>query len=70
VTRDQAAAFIADLDELTRKHGIAVSACGCCDSPWLVEVGKDGAYVCQWDEWPSLVASGLDWRPDKADGGD
>lgn len=30
-------AFILELNELTRKHGVSVCGCGCCGSPWLNE---------------------------------
>jgi hypothetical protein len=36
-------AFLRDLAELTRKHGIAIGGCGCCDSPFLCNLdGEDG----------------------------
>ena len=27
--------FLEELTELTKKHGIEICGCGCCDSPWL-----------------------------------
>lgn len=30
-------AFLLELRELTRKHGVAIGGCGCCGSPWLDE---------------------------------
>lgn len=33
------AAFLADLDALTEKHGIAIGGCGCCKSPFLEDKG-------------------------------
>jgi hypothetical protein len=38
---EKVAAFIADLDALTEKHGIAIEGCGCCMSPYLVKAGTD-----------------------------
>jgi len=32
---EKEAAFLIELSELTRKHGIAVGGCGCCGSPFL-----------------------------------
>ena len=29
--------FLIGLTELTRKTGIAISGCGCCSSPYLIE---------------------------------
>ena len=34
-------AFLADLDELTDKHGIAIGGCGCCGSPYLYDIETD-----------------------------
>jgi hypothetical protein len=41
--------FLKELSALTRKHGVQVSGCGCCNSPWLNllgegDVGLDGRY--------------------------
>jgi hypothetical protein len=33
--------FIIGLNELTRKTGIAVGGCGCCSSPFLIELATD-----------------------------
>ena len=30
-------AFLLELRELTRKHGISIGGCGCCGSPFLDE---------------------------------
>lgn len=38
------AAFLVDLTELTRKHGIYIHGCGCCGSPSLNGEPKPGAY--------------------------
>jgi hypothetical protein len=32
---DRMAAFLSDLNSLTRKHHIELCGCGCCGSPWL-----------------------------------
>ncbi len=31
-------AFLKDLDSLTAKHGILIGGCGCCGSPFLLNV--------------------------------
>ena len=33
--KDQIAAFLQELTELTRKHKVAIAGCGCCGSPFL-----------------------------------
>ena len=41
--------FLAELTELTKKHGIAIGGCGCCGSPWItsdVDVGDDQSGYC------------------------
>ena len=35
LTKDQERAFIIELTALTRKHGISIEGCGCCNSPRL-----------------------------------
>lgn len=30
-------AFLQELSELTKKYGVAIDGCGCCDSPYLTE---------------------------------
>ena len=35
------AAFVAELQQLTRKYKVAIAGCGCCQSPWLHPLGED-----------------------------
>jgi len=42
VSQDELNAFLADLSELTRKHGIRIGGCGCCGSPWACALEPDG----------------------------
>ncbi len=30
--------FIEEYDSLCRKHGFYIGACGCCDSPWVIDL--------------------------------
>ena len=30
--------FLTELEQLTRKHKLKISACGCCESPWVLEL--------------------------------
>ena len=36
MTTEQIEAFLADYKTLVARHGMWVGACGCCNSPWLV----------------------------------
>jgi hypothetical protein len=36
-------AFVAELTELTKKHGIKIWGCGCCGSPGLLPLDKKEA---------------------------
>ena len=29
--------FLSELSELSRKHGLYIDACGCCNGPWVLE---------------------------------
>lgn len=44
--------FLAELSELTLKHGIAIGGCFCCGSPWLTTVDKSkaGCYGVSWGD--------------------
>ena len=35
---DNVDAFLIELEQLTRKHKLKISACGCCESPWVLEL--------------------------------
>jgi len=37
---ERARGFIRDYKKICVKYGIYVSACGCCDSPWMNGVSK------------------------------
>lgn len=41
MSQDELDAFLADLSELTRKHGIRIHGCGCCGSPWACKLEPD-----------------------------
>ena len=43
--------FLKELSELSKKHGVYIAGCGCCNSPYLTEVeleDSDGE-LC-WDK--------------------
>lgn len=61
---EKVAAFLADLSELSRRHGIKVGACGCCGSPWLFGIKPEqivGHYVLGRPESHDQ----LEWKPGK-----
>jgi hypothetical protein len=35
---DKEQEFLLGLEELTRRTGVAITACGCCESPFLIDV--------------------------------
>ena len=43
--------FINELTELSKKYGLKIGGCGCCGSPWVIEMTKSeiqrGGYVDQ-----------------------
>jgi len=43
--------FLKELTVLCRRYGFKIDACGCCDSPWVVELdsGKWVADRLRWD---------------------
>ena len=48
--------FLREMSALTRKHGVEIAGCGCCGSPFLVDLGDGvGHYVVDEDnnnlEW-------------------
>jgi len=58
--------FLLELRELTLKHGLAIGGCGCCGSPFLMEVESPdplGGYMTDGDgdeiEW--IQPSSKEW---------
>jgi len=53
----EAKAFLADLTQVSRKHGIAILGCGCCGSPYLKKIPArflDGYYRVSDDSADNL----------------
>ena len=43
-------AFLRDLTEISRRHGLAIHGCGCCGSPRIVALPAEeavGGYTCE-----------------------
>lgn len=38
-------AFLADLGAISSKHGVVISGCGCCGSPFLNHGNADGTPI-------------------------
>lgn len=59
-------AFLNDLNELTRQHGIVIGGCGCCGSPYLMSFADSGSWLPSIDTGHYHYAeSGDDGYPDK-----
>ena len=41
IDKEELHAFLVGLTQLTRKHGIVIHGCGCCNSPSLHALNKD-----------------------------
>lgn len=55
-------AFLVELSELSRKHGITIGGCGCCDSPYVGgEKNLKGRYTVD-SRWGCLK-----WTPGSVD---
>lgn len=39
-SKEQVVAFLTELAELSRRHGIEIGGCGCCGSPFLREIDE------------------------------
>lgn len=42
--------FAIELEELTKRHGFYIGACGCCGSPFVMREGKPIADDLRWHE--------------------
>ena len=40
MSTEQREAFLAEYEALCAKHDIIVAGCGCCESPFLTEMGE------------------------------
>lgn len=55
------AEFTAKVTKLTKQYKIVIAGCGCCGSPYLYEMDRDGEYV--WHEGkPPLHHGDLDFQ--------
>ncbi len=64
---EQVAAFLAELAELTARHGIKIDGCGCCGSPFLSDKKVGLGYYTVADD-PYSFNDTLTWhqQPEKA----
>lgn len=49
ISNDQLKEFLKDLNKLSRKHKIIIGGCGCCGSPALMPMSKNGKYSADID---------------------
>lgn len=48
MTEEAVKAFLEELSALTRKHRIEIGGCGCCGSPFLMEVNDGQVEGCNY----------------------
>jgi len=51
-------AFLMDLEDISRKHGIIIEGCGCCGSPGLVLMehhGKEDFPKTKWKKYKNTI---------------
>ena len=66
---DKERAFLIELTELSRKHNIVVSGCGCCGSPNLVETDcsdPDAGYGSGSCDVEWMAPGYYDWEKNKS----
>ena len=49
--------FMEKLIALSKEYGIAIGACGCCNSPWLVSINDLRMYDSSIPSWSDLGLS-------------
>lgn len=48
---EQKELFLAELSELSKKHGLYIDGCGCCDSPFMVDGNREEfSKRLEWDK--------------------
>jgi hypothetical protein len=70
------AAFLAELTEVCRRHGLAIGGCGCCESPFIVAVKSDDSFFrmnpdrCGQVQWinPATICRGCNKERGSAEG--
>lgn len=57
--------FIDELETLSRKHGITIDGCGCCDSPYLIFIDDNNnneQYGYSITNSKDIYFNGLHWK--------
>ena len=68
VSRERVDAFLTELTELSKKHGIVIDGCGCCSSPYVRDEDKLNSFGYGIDstshtkEEPVSFSYGIIWR--------
>ena len=67
--REKVEEFLIGLEKLTRKTGIEIAGCGCCDSPYLIDATISGdssgyAYGVDGEDRLSWIdpSNRIDWE--------
>ena len=57
-------AFLNELTELTRKHGLVIGGCGCCGSPFIEysEIRSGSYYTAKLKDSNGECASDIQWN--------
>ena len=51
VTEHKVEAFLRELTKLSRKHGIVIGGCGCCESPYIVSMPDAPDAMYRFKRW-------------------
>ena len=58
--REDAEAFLKEYKSLVEKYQIYIEACGCCDSPWLLDVDEEYCSIEKHIAFLAKPATGRD----------
>jgi hypothetical protein len=45
-TKKKVEAFLEELTKLSKKHGLVISGCGCCESPYVMKMKNSQGQYC------------------------
>lgn len=53
--KEKVQSFLFELEQLTIKYGIAILGCGCCGSPYLIDVDYGDDTYCVDEDYENLT---------------